>query len=199
MVPDEQLHAVIEELARCACGGSSSDTGASSNSSSDGSGGGSSSRSSSSSGGDRGSGNTREGGRGWTGAAGAADGGSGCQPDHLTVRALLHRLSRGDMHAEVNSMMQLLLRAGLPPNYKSFLPWASFHARRGSVGGVRHVMEQVEAHEGRGAVGGHYYVQLIRVRRAGGGGKGAAAGRGPPACLPLSGPAVLHSPSCPGG
>ncbi|KAL4458379.1 hypothetical protein ABPG75_013244 [Micractinium tetrahymenae] len=89
--------------------------------------------------------------------------GGSCRPDHLTVRTLLHRLARSDMHAEVNSFMQALLAAGLPPTYKAFLPWASFHARRGSVSGVRAVMAQVEAHGGPAAVSPHYYVQVVRA------------------------------------
>lgn len=154
-VAEEQLHAVVEELVQCACGSSSSSSSS-----------------------DRQESSHQEGSRAGPGTGSAARAGSSCRPDHLTARALLHRLARSGMHAEVNSLMQLLLRAGLPPNYKSFLPWASFHARRGSVGGVRHVMAQVEAYEGPGAAGGHYYVQLVRVGWGGVGSVGGGVGWG---------------------
>ena len=63
---------------------------------------------------------------------------------------------------EMDRSMQLLLHAGLKPHYRVFLAWASWHARRGSIQGVRHVMQLVE--EVQLPLAPHYYVQLIRVR-----------------------------------
>ena len=92
-------------------------------------------------------------------AGGHAGGTAWPKPGKDTGMVVLERASQQDL----DSAMRRLLYAGMQPHYRVMLAWASCHARRGSVQGVRHVMQLVQ--EAHGTVAPHYYVQLIRVRR----------------------------------
>lgn len=101
---------------------------------------------------------------------GAVDGSSGrgrggVTPNLQTARVVLERLPGSGARWEVDAAMGRLLGAGLRPSYQIFLPWATVHSKLGSVGGVRHVMAQVERWGAE--LTPHYYTQLIKVRLGG--------------------------------
>ena len=128
------------------------------------------------------------------GDGGGGGEGGGLRPNHDTAAALLDRALRAPrLREDVNAWMQRLLEAGLEPSYRVFLPWASLHARFGSVAGVRHVMAAVQA--AGWPLAPQYYTQLVRVSlgacsarlagwRAGTGRQAALLGWAQGVCLP---------------
>lgn len=61
------------------------------------------------------------------------------RPNVETAQILLERLPKGELRDELDHWMRVLLGAGLEPDYRVFLPWASYYAQasrrcRGGVG-----------------------------------------------------------------
>lgn len=93
------------------------------------------------------------------GSAGTRRG--GITPNLQTALVVLERLPGSGARWALDAAMGRLLGAGLRPSYRVFLPWATAHSNLGSVGGVHHVMAQVEQWGAK--LTPHYYTQLIRV------------------------------------